>query len=497
MVACVALCCSARALGAGWQPPGLHPSSATLADVLAASTKAQGVPQAEFAQRREHWTYANGARTLPVDVAVKNDDLRATIAVGTALYDAGRLRGARWRGDANGIVHGLFADQQGDALDRLPQSLFASDPKRWELVGETARPQPAWVLVDRPTGEPATWFFVSEASGLIEREMVREGKRVFTTTFDRFEPVAGIRRPRHWHIADGNAANELDVTVDAIVPGVVPDAAVAVPTQERVFAPPDGSPGVVTLPARFHRGGMVTVNVSLDGQTEAFVLDSGTASITVDARVAKRFSPVLEHATVPRMFVGAVGLSDVSVLTIPIFGGSLAGILGYDFFFGHVVRVDYLHSKVEVLSHEAAATVFADPATVVVPANVDHGLPLVQVRVGPLASNSFAVDTGSESLYALGAFAQRNAAEISAHWLHTGVPHIAEYLEGAVEISPRQVSLFSWGPFNFKDTPIGVQIPSNAPDELTIPFEGIIGTDVLTNFDIYFDYDNNRIGLRR
>jgi hypothetical protein len=272
----------------------------------------------------------------------------------------------------------------------------------------------------------------------------------------------------------------------------VPDAAVALPPEERVFAPAAGPLDTVQLPAQF-RNGRVTVSAVVGGRSERFVLDSGTASITLDAEDARRFDPLLEHAIVPRMSVGALEMGNVSVLAIP----SGVGILGYDFFFGHVVRIDYPHERVEVLSHEAAASVFADPKTVVLPANVDNGLPLVHVELGPLASDSFAIDTGSPDLYALGPFARRNAAEIKSHWSTAGQHHIADYLEGSVDIAPRRVSEFALGPFRFKDTEIGVEIPSTMADGLAIPFDGIIGTNVLTNFDIYFDYDHSRIGLRR
>ena len=41
------------------------------------------------------------------------------------------------------------------------------------------------------------------------------------------------------------------------------------------------------------------------------------------------------------------------------------------------------------------------------------------------------------------------------------------------------------------------RIPTNLTDDLAIPFDGIIGTDILRNFDLYFDYDNERMGLRQ
>lgn len=472
----------------------MQPATTSLADVLATVARAAGTPDPTFAQRRERWTYTNGARLLPVDVVVRGDDFRATVAVGDARYDAGRLHGNRWRGDANGIVHGLFADQQGDALDRLPQSLFPFDPKNCALVGETDGPDGAWVIADQPRGEPPSWFFVDRRSGLIVREMTREGRRVFTTTFEGFAAIDGVLRPRHWHVVDGNRANDLDVQVDAIAPEAVPETAVALPALERVFAPRAGAPDVVVLPSHFE-GRRVFVDVAIGGWRSRFILDSGTASITLGAGSARSFHPVLEHAIVPHMAVGALEMDQVSVLTIPFGAGD--GILGYDFFFGHVVHIDYAHKRVEVLSHGAAKAIFDDPKTVTLRANVDNGLPFVHVQMGKAASDSFAVDTGSPRLYALAPFAQRYGDEIAAHWSSTGADFAEYYLEGSVEITPRRVSAFSLGPFVFRDTPIGVQVPSTASDALQIPFDGIIGTDVLGEFDVWFDYDNGRIGLRR
>jgi hypothetical protein len=482
---------------AAWQPAGLQPTPATLDAVLAANAKASGTPDAAFSERREHWTYANGEHRFPVDVAVRGRDVRATVSVGAAQYDAGRLHGVRWRGDGNGIVHGLFADQQGDALDRLPQSLIPFDAADCELAGQTSGADPQWVVIDHPSGELATWFFIDEASGLLVRETTREGSRAYTIAFDRFERTDGMLRPRRWHISDGNRANDLDVSVDAIAPAAVPASAVALPTQERVFAPPPGSPGVVRLPARFNRD-RITLDVILDGRHENFILDTGTASITLDTAIAGRFGPVLEHASVPQMSVGPLALDNVSVLTVPIFSGRIAGILGYDFFFGHVVRIDYRDQRVEVLTDAAAAPVFADPKTLVVPANVDNGLPLIHVDFGSVASDAFAVDTGSPDLYALDAFARRYPAEIAKRWTATGRSYTVSYLEGSVVVEPHRIARFAIGPYTFNDTPIGVQIPTDLPNALSaIPFDGIIGTRVLDNFDMYFDYDHARIGLRR
>ncbi|HEY4440258.1 MAG TPA: hypothetical protein VGN14_07355 [Candidatus Elarobacter sp.] len=482
---------------AGWQPPGIRPAATTLSAVLDANAAATGKPDPAFARRRERWTYANGDRRFVVDVAVRDRDVRATVHLGATDYDAGRLGGTRWRGDGNGIVHGLFGDQQGDAVDRLPQSYFSFDRADCTLAGETGGAAPRWVIADQPRGEPAVWLYVDEASGLIVREVSREGSRVSTIDFDRFTRTDGVVRPHHWRVSDGTRADDLDVTVELVEPSAVTANDVGLPARERVFAPPPNAPEVVALPARFNRG-RITLEATIGGRKRLLVLDTGTASITLDPSVAGAFNPVLEHATIPAISVGPVVLGNVSVLTIPIFGGRFAGILGYDFFFGHVVHIDYVQQRVEVMSHAAAAPIFADAKTYVAAANVEHGLPLIGVRLGSISSETFAVDTGSPRLHALTAFAQRYPEEIAKRWTRTGRSYTERYLEGAVVIEPHKIASFSIGPYHFDDTPIGVEVPGALADELTsIPFDGIIGTDVLSNFDLYFDYDNGRIGFRR
>ena len=68
------------------------------------------------------------------------------------------------------------------------------------------------------------------------------------------------------------------------------DAAdVAIPQTQRVFTAPSPPPdGVVVLPAHF-RHHTIFVDVAVDGHPTEFVLDTGTASITLDRRIADRY----------------------------------------------------------------------------------------------------------------------------------------------------------------------------------------------------------------
>lgn len=502
LIGVVAALGAARA-DAAWQPPDLRPTKTPLADVLAAYRAAAGAPDDRYAERRERWTYVNGSRRLAVRVAVRGDDFRATVAVGSAAYAGGRSDGVRWRADANGITHATLSDDQGDAIDRLPQSVFPFALADCALAGESARFGPAWVLVDRAPRDKPHWFYVDKASGAIAHEITREGARTVVTSFDRFEPLGTMRRARRWRVSDGRAAYDLDVTVDAVEPQPLAELDVAIPQTHRVFtfaSPPPG--GAAQLRTQF-RGRTIFVDVDVDGTRGWFVLDTGTASIMLDRRIAqrRRWDTVLEHATVPRMSAGPLAMSDVSVFTLPLdVGYQLDGILGYDFFFGHVVHVDYEHERVEVLTPAAARRAFADPKNAVMPAYVDEGSPLVRAAFGTAAGERFLLDSGSPHLYVLAPF-ERAHPEV-ASWARSAfgggrASEEAEYLEGAIRVGARTPPSFVLGPQRFTGLRVGVQEPDDRPNALDVELDGIVGTDEMQYFDWWFDYDGGRIAVRR
>jgi hypothetical protein len=498
VLACAAA--TAAPAAAEWAPPDLRPTAATRAAVLAAYARATGTLQPSFADRRERWTYVNGAHRFPVRVAVRGDDFRATVDLGKAEYSGGRSGGVRWRADANGITHATLSDDQGDAVDRLPQSVFPFRPADCELAGESSRFEPAWVLLDRAARDKPHWFYVDKASGTIAHEITREGARTILTAFDRFAPTGGAQRPTHWRVTDGDAANDLDVTVEAVAPEPLTEADVAIPQVRRTFAAAHAANGVVRLPVTFRRE-QIFVDVDVDGQRVPFVLDTGTASITLDRKIAERrgWDPLLEHATVPRMSAGTLTLTDVSTLAIP-FG--IGGILGFDFFAGHVVHVDYARGRVEVLTPDAARSVFEGGANVVIDAYFDEGVPLLAAAFGPASGERFVLDTGSPSLYVFEPFLKRNSAEISARWSPATFPggrlrRDAEYLEGSIAVRARLAAHFTFGPWRFSDVVVGVQEENRRPNALDLMFDGIIGTDHMTAFEWWFDYDGGRIAMRR
>lgn len=491
---CAALLAGSPPLGAApWEPAGIASSNARTADVLAAVARASGGDDARLAQRRERWTYATGNRRIAVDVAVRGDDFRTSLQLDGLTYTAGRKRGVRWRGDGNGVVHAVRGDLQGDPLDAAPQALFPLDGAGVTLAGEARLPARAWVLETHPMADKPAFLYVDEASGSIVREVLRDGKRIVTTRFDRFESVDGARRPRHWRVDDG--ANLLDVTVDAIEPGTVPAADLAFPPR-RVFAPQAPLERSVELDSRFLHSGPVAVAVFAGGERREFLLDTGTQSILVDPALGARDGgATLEHEVLPSITVGPLRLERASVLTTPLrFLGR--GILGLDFFFGHVIEIDYRGRRVRVLSADDAKSVFSDPKTTVVPASVSDGLPLVSLGIGSALNTTFVLDTGSQRVLALAPFMSRFAGEVAAHWTPAGASYVVHFIEGDIEVQPYRVSRLTFGNSEVDNDVVYGEVQSASSHDIAVPYDGIAGTNFWQYFDVYFDYDNGRIGIR-
>ena len=264
-----------------WQPRGIRPTAAVIGDVLVANARASGRDDPRLAERYERWTYVSQRRSIPVRVAVRDDDFRTDIELDGLTYEAGRRNGARWRSDGNGVPRGVQADLQGDPLDRAPAALFRIDPATCTLVGEADIPAATWVVQTHREGDKSSFLYIEAATGLVLREVMRDGKSVITTTFDRFERIDDTMRARHWIVEDGQHDDRIDVTVDAIDPGTVALADIALP-QRRIFAPRTALTTSIDLPASFDRG-MIFVNVSVGGKPQKYVLDTGTPSITVRA----------------------------------------------------------------------------------------------------------------------------------------------------------------------------------------------------------------------
>jgi predicted aspartyl protease len=479
----VALVAGAAAVAGGWQPGGLRQAATTLDAVLAKTARAT----AETPPPDRIDTYrldADGTIYTAV-VRVRGADYRADATLGGVRYAEGRVDGVRWRATPNGVEHRIRADAQGDDLDRWPLGLFGLPDAGLALAGERDDPTPTDVLVYRDSREYTHWFFVDAATGALTGEETREGARVVTYAFDR-DPASGEIAGFRATGAGGpltavRVAREVRPLAPADVASAPPEADALQPSAERART---------TLATRFS-GHRILVSARVDGRATRLLLDTGTPGLVLAQRLvdALGLPRPLGHAVVPDVEVGGEHLRDVAVTTHPL--GAYDGILGYAYFRGRRVHVDYARERVSV---EPASAPFDEPDARDIPARCDEGMPLATVDAGDVRLERMVLDTGSDDVViARDAFA--GTASRTAFGLRDlGAPRVEGYLEGAVTTRPATLDRLRLGARTYRDVPVDVE--GDAPNDADFPIDGIVGTSILGRSEWWFDEAACRIAVR-
>jgi hypothetical protein len=166
-----------------------------------------------------------------------------------------------------------------------------------------------------------------------------------------------------------------------------------------------------------------------------------------------------------------------------------AGILGNEFFIGHIVHIDYTHRKVQLIAHD----VFQPPPDArPIGIDVREGMPLVQAGANGVIGERFALDTGSYWIMLSSNFADATGADKDP--IVRFRPQTIGFLEGPVAVQLREMPSFEMVPYRFPNVEADVEI--RAAGNLDIPLDGVIGQNVLSAFEWWYDYDDGIAWLR-
>ena len=223
--------------------------------------------------------------------------------------------------------------------------------------------------------------------------------------------------------------------------------------------------------------------VEIDGHAARFILDTGTPQVDIALGVARRFhvESTLGHAIARRFSVAGAPAAAVPIDAMNF--NWYDGILGYDFFCGRIVHVDYRNHRVESLPRGG----FAPPAGAgALPTNYDEGMPIVAARVGSVDEGRFVLDTGSFNLVLTRHNdGDRNSSK-ALGLRPTGRGQHMEFLEGLIETKLGVLDSFLLGNARLVNVPAYVETGRN---DTYFPIDGIIGNSVLRLFEWWFDAD--------
>jgi predicted aspartyl protease len=501
LVYAVAVFGARPALAAYDAPPrNLIPSSTTLAHVRAEFRRAHLGGRTKNATLIEDWRLLQDGQMGSFRVHRLGRDYRETTTLGPLVYENGVHGGVRWQQNRNGITFAYSGFHERDAIS---EKVWDSNNDRdVRLIGESVLLNAFVVEVDPPNGRHQ-WLFIDKHSGQIVRLDRLERNRRLVTTYEDFKPFDGESLPSRTRTVD-SLGNEREQTLVSRSLDTTPDPndVAIVPTRRMLVEFPPGF-SAVHLPVRLVNG-LLVVRVSLNGRPFDFLLDSGAAGIVIDPivveslglerygeRVGATIGPFPETtAIIPSLNVGLLRMHNVvsRVVSIPFRADDrtrVSGLLGFDFFAEIVVHVDAEHGTVEAL-HPAAFHAAAELTAV--PLGLDDKQPAVRIKIGPVAARLI-LDTGANRTVLESSFAERldpadeTALPASARFRGVGGTGIAETarirdIEFAGVSIPETLVDISAADLGFED------------------IDGLIGTDLMREYDLFFDYRTNTVYAR-
>jgi predicted aspartyl protease len=483
------------------EPAGLTASSATLAHVRTLYDRAHTHEHTRAATVIEDWRLFQDGTVGSYHVNRLGKDIRETTTLGPLVYQRGVRGAVHWEQNRNGIVYTYPGVHE--LRDAASERAFrdSGDDRDVKLVGDSLALNAYVVELNPPAGRHE-WLFVDKRTGYIIRREYVERRRRYATSYDDYKLVEGVPEPSRTRTVDslGNEREQILLTRSLDTTPDLKD--VDIPAPRRVVEFPEKQQ-TVRLPVRFVNG-LAIVRVIVGRVGYDFLLDSGAAGIVIDPSVAQqqglerygqRLGATLgtfpESTTiVPQMTIGGLRMRNIvtRVVSVPFHVDDrthVAGLLGFDFFADTIVHVDLQRNLAEALSPDH----FRPPAdATTVNVGLDDKTPAVTARAGS-ASGRVVLDTGANRSVFETAFAERGDFSPDRVASTTHVRGMGGYANA----EPTRVPTFELGGIWIREVTADV---SNV-DLGTEDVDGIVGTDLLRSYELWFDYRANAVYLRK
>ena len=483
------------------EPGGLAPASTTLAKARVLYERTHAHEHTRAATILEDWRLFQDGTVGAFRVNRLGKDVRETTVLGPLTYERGVLRGVHWEQNRNGIV--FTYPGVHELRDAVSEHAFrdASDDRDVRIVGDSPA-FGAYVVEVNPTAGRHEWLYIDKRSGNVVRREYVERRRRYTTTYDDYRLVEGVPEPSRIRTVDslGNEREQILVTRTL---DVTPDLRdVDMPASRRVVEFPERT-STVRLPVRFVNG-LAVVRVIVGRGAYDFLLDSGAAGIVIDPTVAeqqvyevlgRRIGATLgtfpeSTAIVPQMSIGGLRMRGVvtRVVRVPFRVDDrthVAGLLGFDFFADAVVHLDIAKNLAEAIAPDRFK---APPDASTVGMGLDDKTPAVAARAGT-ANGRVVLDSGANRTVFETAFAERG--DFSPDRVATTM-HVRG-MGGFASAEPARVPSFEIGGLWMRTATADVANADLGADDI----DGIVGTDFLRAYELWFDYRTSDVYVRR
>lgn len=272
----------------------------------------------------------------------------------------------------------------------------------------------------------------------------------------------------------------------------------AAPPQTRPLFPLSGIAPVV-IPAEFTQHGII-VRVTIKGRGLDFELDSGAADVVLDSGVAGELGlPVSDvhkgsfggaytegRSQAPDFSIGSLHAQNVAIDTVPfsrmVGDRKVVGLLGGDFFASERVIVDFDKDTLAIApsAKDAPSGTWSTQSI-----DVDDFVPRMHAKFNAV-DGAFIVDLGADGtlLYPhfFRQFKPKNNGDVMGQ--------IEGVAGDGVDFRTYTFSRLDLGDMAFADVSADVTEGTKFED---IDYDGLLGRNVLENFNLVFDYPNGKL----
>ncbi len=446
-----------------------------------------------------------GGVDYTVTTLADGDDFRTTSEGGGFSTSYGAYQGQHWQSNENGVV--TLRTEFREASD--PNALafqHPEDPKyHVSVLGLTQTQPQEYVLDVNPPNGIDEHLYYNAQTFLLDREVRFERDRYqHTTDYADYRRMFGAMIPQRVHSYDGRPPNDDVETVVAYGPPPGP-VDLQIPESRPLFTLSGDAP--LVLPATFSRDGIV-IRAEIGGRGYDFLLDSGSDGLTIDPRVVHdlglttfgRSSATVGGGDVdfgsvriPQMTIGPLQLHDVAFSAVPFDQSTdknarLVGLMGFDFLASAITEIDF---KARTLTLYPRSTFVAGtahtPGLRALAMQLDDGVPRVNASVEGVQGN-FLVDTGAFTLLAYSDFvrklpsAPRDSDTTAIGTVGGEMPALVLHLNN-----------FAFGGIMFRSADFIEPVTSTFD---IMDYDGVIGRNALSVYQVYFDYVDRILFLK-
>jgi len=430
----------------------------------------------------------------------------------------------QWREDITGMVHPLDSDEARTvaATESWLHRFGFLDPQAsvtYRRLPDAQDQGHTYQRIDAtPAGGRTVTLWIDAATHRVDRAIYATSFLIATERYADYRDVDGIQLPFRITSSRVNLAGNSDgESVDTVEQYRVLSSA---PTND--LRRPQGEVRDVTMANGAHdavtpmhvEGGIVMVDVSIDGRPPMpFILDTGGhAILTADAAKQMGFTTQGQgvsggsgsgtmSTSYTKVHDTALGNAHVRDLTYTVLpypfgfyergnGAPIAGILGLEMFERFAITFDYDRHQLHLQPYDLGDAPAAAKGDVVALHFTDD-MPLAHARQDG-HEGVFGIDTGNAGyLLTFPQWAGRNG--IAAHY-EAGLPIPTGGVGG----------LFTAHVAHAKEFTLGTQSMDNVVAMLTLPDAGAtgnpseagnIGQDILSRFNVHFDYRRQQMVL--